>query len=195
MPVTTAPAASRATVRRSAIAAIVILILFVIALHLMGRIPVCKCGVGLWTWSAWSSQTSQHLGDPYSTSHVLHGIIFFAILAFAARRLRLDYRFLIALMIEVGWELLENSLLIINRYRSVTASLDYTGDSILNSTGDVLFMMLGFWLAWKLRWQWTLAIVITTELLMLVFYRDNLTLNILMLLYPVPAIRTWQSGG
>lgn len=158
----------------------------------MGRIPFCTCGVGLWTVSAWSSATSQNFGDPYSFSHILHGFIFFGALWFFRKWIALEWRFIIALLIEVGWEILENSPIIINRYREATASLDYFGDSIWNSFGDVVFCMLGFWLAWKLPWKVTVGLTIIIELIMLYTIRDNLTLNVLMLLYPVAAIKEWQ---
>ena len=166
--------------------------LFVLTLHWMGRVPWCECGLGLWTSSAWSTSTSQHLADPYSASHILHGIIFFAALRLIFRRIPMRYIFLIAMLIEIGWEIFENTPLIINRYRDATASLDYYGDSILNSLGDLGFAALGFWMA--VRWPWwaTLLFVILAELIMLWLIRDNLTLNILMLLYPVESIRNWQ---
>lgn len=170
----------------------VLIALQVLILRLMGRIWMCACGFGLWTSSAWSSETSQHLADPYSLSHLLHGIIFYWALSFF-RKLNLGTRLVIALLLEIGWEILENTPFIIDRYRAATASLDYTGDSILNSVGDVAFMLLGFWLALRLPWKWTLAIVILIELLMLVMFRDNLTLNVLMLLWPVTSIREWQA--
>jgi hypothetical protein len=170
----------------------VILILFIAALRAMGRIWICECGLGLGTFSAWSQETSQHLMDPYSTSHVLHGIIFFAALYPLRRKLSIGIRFILSLLIEIAWELLENSPIIINRYRANTASLDYVGDSILNSVGDVLFVLLGFWLTAKLPWKWSVGLVVIIELLMLLWYRDNLTLNVLMLLWPVEVIRDWQ---
>ncbi len=163
-----------------------------LVLHLLGRIPYCECGIGLWTNNAWGTDTSQHFGDPYSFSHVLHGILFYLGLWIVARKLPVRYRFLIAVLLEIAWEILENTPLIINRYRAATASLDYFGDSILNATGDILFAMLGFWIAWKLPWKVTVIVTIIIELLMLYFIKDNLTLNILMLLYPVAAIRNWQ---
>jgi hypothetical protein len=158
----------------------------------MGRIPLCECGFGVWTNSAWSTSTSQHFGDPYSFSHLLHGIIFYWVLTLVARKLPLRFRLLIATLVEIGWEVFENSPFIINRYRTATASLDYFGDSILNATGDVLFCVLGFYLAAKLNWKLTLAAVVFIELTMLYFIKDNLTLNIIMLIYPIDAIRNWQ---
>lgn len=177
---------------RTAILIVLALAIFATILHIMGRIPYCTCGLKLWTWDAWGSESSQNFMDPYSSSHFLHGIIFFALLALVARRLSLTAKLWISIGLEMAWELLENSPLIIDRYRAATASLGYTGDSILNSTADVLFMMLGFWLAWRLKWQWSLAILILTELIMLAIYRDNLTLNVLMLLTPIDAVRDWQ---
>lgn len=172
-------------------------------LHTMGRIPFCTCGLHLWTADPWSSASSQNFADPYSSSHMLHGMIFYGFLlfigSFLSRRgvtwLTLRIRFFLAIIIEMAWEILENSPLIIERYRSATASLGYTGDSILNSTGDVLFMMLGFWIALRLPWKWTLALGIAVELVMLWLYRDNLTLNVLMLVAPINAIKSWQMGG
>ena len=171
---------------------LIIVMIFVGILFWMGRIPFCECGLNLWTWSAWSSATSQHFGDPYSFSHILHGIIFFAGLWFLRKKLSLRLRFTIAVLIEIVWEIFENSSFIINRYRTATASLDYFGDSVLNATGDLLFAMLGFWIAWKLPWKWTLAIVVLIELIMLYLMRDNLTLNVIMLISPIDAIKEWQ---
>ena len=169
-----------------------ILVALAVAEHFMGRIWLCSCGLGVWTSNAWGSETSQLFADPYSTSHFLHGIIFYWALRYITPKLPLRYRFLLAVLIEVGWELLENSPLIINRYRAGTASLDYFGDSILNSMGDVLFVPLGFWVAYRFPWKWTLALAVIIELVMLAIYRDNLTLNVLMLLHPIQGIKNWQ---
>ena len=174
---------------------IFILGVFTAILYGMGRVPVCTCGIGLWEGSAWSNATSQHLFDPYTFSHILHGIIFYAVLSFMWKRSTVKQRLMAALLIEIAWEILENSPLIINRYRAATASLDYTGDSILNSVGDVLSCLAGFWLVWKLPIKITIAIVIVVELLMLATIRDNLTLNVVMLLYPIDGIREWHIAG
>jgi hypothetical protein len=176
---------------RAAAPVVVLLALFWGVLWLLGRQFVSDVGVGLWT-GAWTKQTSQWIFDPYSTSHVLHGILFFWFLWPFRGWLSLRARFLVASLIEAGWEILENSPLIIDRYRTATASLDYYGDSILNSTFDLAAAMAGFWLAYKLRWKWTLALVVAVELTMLYFVRDNLTLNVLMLFYPSPMIKEWQ---
>lgn len=170
----------------------VLLAVFMAIEYWMGRIPVCTCGFGVLTTDAWSSETSQLFADPYSSSHILHGIIFYAILRWLTPRLSVGNRLIIATLLEIAWELLENSPIIINRYRAATASLDYYGDSILNSFGDVSFVLLGFWIAHRLPWKRTLAFCIVVELVMLAVYRDNLTLNVLMLAYPVQAIKEWQ---
>ncbi len=171
---------------------VVILTVLVGIEYSIGRIPFCACGVGLWTSSAWSTETSQLFADPYSASHLLHGVLFFGALWFLRKKISLHWCFVIALLLETGWEILENSPLIIDRYRAATASLDYYGDSIFNSVGDVLFALLGFWIAYRLPWEWTLALVVVIELFMLWMFRDNLTLNVLMLIYPVQGIREWQ---
>lgn len=164
-------------------------------LALMGRIAWCQCGIGLWTSSAWGTETSQMLADPYTFSHLLHGILFFWALRWLAPRYSWRRLLVIALLLEVGWELLENSPLIIDRYRANTASLEYSGDSILNSLGDLSAALVGFWLAYRLKWKVSLALVIAVELVMLWLYRDNLTLNVLMIFWPVEAIKEWQLAG
>jgi hypothetical protein len=135
------------------------------------------------------------MADPYSFSHLLHGICFYWILLLLRRRLGVGWRFLIASGIEAGWEILENTPIIIERYRAGTASLDYYGDSILNSTCDLIAAMAGFWLAWKVGWKCSLLVVVAVELGCLWFVRDNLTLNILMLFHPSEAIKQWQLGS
>lgn len=179
---------------RTAAYTIGVLILFALILAFMGREFLSDSGFGVWS-AAWTPNTSQWLADPYSASHVLHGIIFFWLLHVFAKKLSMRTRFMIALLIEVAWEIFENSPIIINRYREATASLEYFGDSIYNSLGDVLFALLGFWIAYKLPWKWTLAFVIAIELILLYWIKDNLTLNILMLLYPIESIKNWQVGG
>lgn len=138
---------------------------------------------------------SQRFADPYSFSHILHGVLFYAALWLTARSASLTTRALGALLLESAWEVLENSPIIINRYREVTISLGYEGDSVLNSMGDVVMMAIGFGLAARLRLWQSLAFVALVELVMLALLRDNLTLNILMLLYPIDAIRDWQMAA
>jgi hypothetical protein len=150
---------------------------------------------GLWEGDIWSSEQSQRLVDPYSFSHVVHGFLFYALLWLVARRAPLRYRLIAAVALEAAWEILENSPIIINRYRAVTISLGYVGDSILNSMSDVLMMAIGFALASRLRWWASVAVIVAFEVGMLLWVRDNLTLNILMLVYPIDSIRHWQSAG
>jgi hypothetical protein len=180
--------------RRSAIAGIVLSFGFIAVLWASGRPWVCKTGVGLWT-GAWTHCTSQHWLDPYSLTHVLHGIIFYWALQWAIPKLALQWRLFIAIAVEIGWELVENSAWVIERYRQGTASLDYTGDSILNSFGDLATMILGFAFASQFSWKVAVAAFSVIEIGLLVTIRDNLTLNVLMLFLPVEAVKQWQLGG
>lgn len=165
-------------------------------LHASGRIGWCGCGGhALWVSDANSPHTSQHALDPYSFSHLLHGLIFYAALRLILPRLNVGWRFFLAVLIETGWELLENSPIVIERYRKATASLGYTGDSVVNSIFDILSCAAGFVLARWVGWKASLAILVAVELVMLAVIRDNLTLNVIMLVHPVQAIKTWQMGS
>ncbi len=150
---------------------------------------------GWWDGDVWSSENSQRVADAYSFSHIIHGMLFYGFLWLVARRLPVKYRFLIALLIEAGWELLENSPLIINRYREATIALGYVGDSVLNSVCDIGMMSLGFLTARFTRVWVIVATIIVLELGCLWWVRDNLTLNILMLVHPVQSVKAWQSEG
>ncbi len=177
--------------------AVVLLFAAVAASELwMGRLPLGPDGMfGWWEGNIWSREQSQRFADPYSFSHIVHGLLFYAALWIAARRLPGRYRFLAAVALESIWEVLENSPLIIDRYRAVTISLGYVGDSVLNSLSDILMMCLGYLIASRSRVWMSVAFVLAIEVSMALWVRDNLTLNIIMLIHPINAIRAWQMAG
>ena len=183
--------------RRTAIVVTLAIVAATAAIELgMGRVPICKCGyVKVWHGVVMSSENSQHLSDWYTFSHIIHGMAFYAILWIWARRLPIGARFVTAVGLEAAWEILENTPMVINRYRETTIALDYFGDSVLNSVSDIAAMVAGFVLASRLPIAATLALVLVMELGVLYAIRDNLTLNILMLVYPLDAIRRWQAAA
>ncbi len=161
-----------------------------------GRSPLGPDGrFGWWDGDVWSNENSQRVADAYSFSHIIHGMLFYGLLWLVARRLPVGYRLLLAMVLEAGWELLENSPLIINRYREATIALGYVGDSVLNSVCDVVMMAIGFLVARLARIGIVVVLIVGMELGCLVWVRDNLTLNVIMLVHPVESIKAWQSEG
>ena len=162
----------------------------------LGRTPICTCGtIGLWVGERDSAHTSQMLADWYSFSHIVHGLLFYAILRLVARKAPVEWRFFLALVVEAAWEVLENTPFIIDRYRETTAALGYNGDSIVNSLSDIAMMAVGFLAARKLPLWASISLVALLELVPLFVIRDNLTLNVWMLLWPTQWLQHWQSGG
>ena len=167
----------------------------VVILWLQGRVWWCKEGdLTPWSWNIWSTHNSQHLIDPYSFTHLLHGVLEFWLIGLVFYKLPLAWRFVIAIFIESTWEVVENTNAVIEHYRTVTMSLDYYGDSILNSIADIVCCGLGFWIAYKIRFWWSLALFLSTELILVLTIRDSLLINILMLVYPIEALKQWQVG-
>jgi hypothetical protein len=184
---------SRISPGRWALLAAAVLATTAITLSLMGQVTICRCGyVKPWHGVVLSSENSQHLSDWYTFSHVIHGFAFYGLLWLVGRRWPVGLRLVLAMVIESGWEIFENTDFVINRYREVTISLDYFGDSVINSVFDILAMMLGFFAAARLPISVTIALTIAMEAFVGFMIRDNLTLNIIMLLYPLDAIREWQ---
>lgn len=180
------------------IAGIGLIAIMGVLLYLEGRIPFCACGtIRLWDGLALGPENSQQLFDWYSLTHILHGLLIYLLLYLVDRKKRLSFgaRLLIAIGIEGAWEIIENSSLIIDRYRATTISLGYYGDTILNSVGDVLCMAAGFYFAYRMPIWMSAALLVIIELGLAYAIRDNLTLNIIMLIHPAQAIRIWQGGG
>ena len=188
------PGAMTIRTRRAAVTALLLLALAALILWAMGRPPICTCGE-IRLWGPVGPAQSQMLADWYSPSHFIHGLIFYGLLHLVARGQPVERRFLIALLVEAAWEIAENSPIIIDRYREATMALGYTGDSILNSVSDIVMMAIGFLIARRVPLWASIALALGFELLTLGIIRDNLTLNVWMLLAPNDAIRLWQAGA
>ena len=172
-----------------------ILVLQIVILYVMGRIPICECGyVKLFEPGVNTPGNSQHLADWYTPSHIIHGFLFYGLAWLLFRKQPISMRLSFAVPIEAAWELLENSPIIIDRYRTATMALGYTGDSILNSAMDTVFMVLGFFFAMRVPVWLTILVAILFEIFTGWLIRDNLTLNVLMLVTPIDAIKEWQNA-
>jgi hypothetical protein len=183
------------SMKQATIVSLVIIATAAAILLAMGRPPICTCGeIALWEPSAASAKTSQMLSDWYSPSHVVHGFLFYAASWIVIRRWPVERRFLAALLLETAWEVIENTPMVIDRYREATIALGYTGDSVINSVSDTGMMALGFLAARRLPLWASVGLVLLLEVVPLFVIRDNLTLNIWMLIAPNDAIRGWQAG-
>jgi len=175
----------------------VLAIIGIAALQLrnQGRFWWCSCGrLWLWIGDAWSSHTSQHLFDPYSFTHILHGFAFCWLLSLALPRVSASWRLCLGIFLEAIWEVFENTEFVIQRYREATAALGYQGDSIANSLGDIIACCAGFLIAQRLGFRRSIIVFFAVELVLLIWIRDSLLLEILMLIYPIDSIKAWQVG-
>jgi hypothetical protein len=170
-----------------------LLVLTAVLLLAMGRDPICACGyVRIWG-GVTGPENSQHLTDWYTPSHVLHGFIFYAVMWILVPHRAFEQRMVGAVVLASVWELVENTSWLIERYRGTTVSLDYNGDSVINSVTDIGFMMVGFWLASRLPVNAVILVAVAVEATTLIVIRDSLALNIVMLLWPIEAVLEWQS--
>lgn len=165
-------------------------------LRAQGRLWWCSCDyLLLWAGDPWSSDNSQHLLDPYSFTHVLHGFLFCGAISLVLPRLSSAWGLWLAVLVEAVWEVAENTEYVIRRYREETAALGYQGDTIINSISDIVLCGLGFVLACRLGFFRTAALFLSTEAVLALWIRDGLILNVLMLVYPIDAVREWQAAG
>ena len=184
------------TLSATALIALTFLAAQAITLFLFGQPPICTCGyIKAWEGTVLGPGNSQHLSDWYTFSHIVHGFIFYGLLALIFPRVAARRRLLIALGIEIAWEITENTPMVIQHYREQALAQGYTGDSIINSFMDSVFMALGFVFAWRSPWWVTVAAALALEVFVLIMIRDNLTLNVINLIHPVQSIADWQAAG
>lgn len=173
-----------------------LLVLFVVtafALRFEGRLWICACGtIKFWVSNTCSSDNSQHFLDPYAFTHVLHGVAFYWVIGWLLPRLRKEWQVLVAIALEAAWEIFENTNFVIERYRTATAALGYTGDTVVNSLGDIVCCLAGFLMAQRLGFRRSLIVFIVLELILILWIRDSLLLEILMLISPIETIKNWQ---
>ena len=168
----------------------------VVILNIEGRLWWCPAGdLALGSWDIWSQHNSQHVVDPYSFTHILHGIVEYWLLSLLFPRMRIVWRFFLTVCLGCTWEVVENSSYVIERYRGETISLSYFGDSIVNSLSDIACCATGFLIANRLRFWRSLLMFVATEVVLVAWIRDSLLINIVMLIWPVEAIKKWQFGG
>ncbi len=184
------------------IAALAITLITLGVLLAMGRPPICTCGtVELWYGNINGPGNSQHLSDWYTPSHIIHGMLFYGLGWLLFRRWSLGgvnagrLSFALAVFLETSWEILENTPFVIDRYRAVTVNWGYSGDSVINSIADIGWMSFGFWLALRLPVKLTVVLAVAAEIITALVVRDNLTLNVVMLVWPLDSIRVWQGAG
>jgi hypothetical protein len=167
-----------------------------ILLYSQGRVWWCKIGdYAIWSSDIWGSHNSQHLLDPYSFTHILHGVLYFWLINLILRKISLSWQFFVAILVGSSWEILENSSFVINHYRTATLSLDYFGDSIFNAISDIFCCGIGFWIAYYLRFWFSLLFFVAVEIVLLFWIKDSLIVNIIMLVFPIEAIKNWQIGN
>jgi uncharacterized membrane protein len=170
-----------------------VLLLMIVSLRAQGRLFLCSCGYfAIWISDTCSSNNSQQLFDPYSLTHLLHGFLFFWLIALLFRRITPRWQLWLTLLLESAWEVFENTSFVINKYRTETAALGYQGDTVVNSLGDLACALVGFLIARQLGVRRSLILFLLIELILILWVHDSLLLQILMLVRPVAAIKSWQ---